>query len=53
MIARPVGENQRGGGGAQVGEVTRLGGVKKFPCFTCNLTTPPSRGAPSQEVSVR
>ena len=34
-----------GGGGPQVGEVTCLGGVKKHPSFTCNLTTPPSRGA--------
>ena len=53
MIALPVGENQRGGGGPQVGEVTCLGGVKKYPSFTCNPTTPPSRTALSQEVSVR
>ena len=53
MIARPVGENQRAGGRPQVGEVTCLGGVKKYPSFTCNLTTPPSRGALSQEVSDR
>ena len=38
-----------GGGGPQVGEVTRLGEVKKWPSFTCNLTTPPSRGALSQD----
>ena len=28
-----------GGGGPQVGEVTRLGGVKQKPSCTCNLTT--------------
>ena len=28
-----------GGGGPQVGEVTRLGGVRKEPSSTCNLTT--------------
>ena len=38
-----------GGGGPQVGEVTCLAGVKKSPSFTCNLTTPPSRGAVSQD----
>ena len=37
-----------GGGGPRVGEVTCLGGVKKYPSFTSNLTTPPSRGALSQ-----
>ena len=36
-------------GGPQVSEVTRLGGVKKYPSITCNLTTPPSRGALSQD----
>ena len=30
-------------------QVTRLGWVKKQPYFTCNLTTPPSRGALSQD----
>ena len=38
-----------GGGGPQGSEVTRLGGVKKYSAFTCNLTTPPSRGALSQD----
>ena len=38
-----------GGGGPQVGEVTRLGGVRNYPSFTCNLTTTPSRGALSQD----
>ena len=38
-----------GGGGPQVREVTCLGGVKKYPSFTCNLTTPPSRCALSQD----
>ena len=37
------------GGGPQVGEVTCLGGAKKYPSSTCNLTTPPSRGALSQD----
>ena len=37
-----------GGGGPQVGEVTCLCGVKKLPFFICNLTTPPSRGAPGK-----
>ena len=27
----------------------RWGGVKKYPSFTCNLTTPPSRDALSQD----
>ena len=38
-----------GGGGPQVGEVTRLGGVRKEASFTCNLTTPPSWDAHSQD----
>ena len=38
-----------GGGGPQGGEVTRLGGVKNCPAFTCNLTTTPSRGALTQD----
>ena len=38
-----------GGGGPQVGEVTRLGGLKKNPSFICNVTAPPSRGALSQD----
>ena len=29
-----------GGGGHQVGEVTRLAVVEKLNAFTCNLTTP-------------
>ena len=29
-----------GGGGPQVGEVTRLAVVEKYNAFTCNLTTP-------------
>ena len=29
-----------GGGGPQVGEVTRLAVVKKYNAFTCNPTTP-------------
>ena len=33
-----------GGGGPQVGEVTRLAVVEKWPAFTCKLTTPGSRG---------
>ena len=33
-----------GGGGPQVGEVTRLAVVEKWPAFTCKLTTPESRG---------
>ena len=33
-----------GGGGPQVGEVTRLAVVEKWPVFTCNLATPGSRG---------
>ena len=33
-----------GGGGPQVGEVTRLVVVEKWPAFTCKLTTPGSRG---------
>ena len=37
------------GGGPQVGKVTRLGWVKTITSFTCNLTTPPSRGALSQD----
>ena len=28
-----------GGGGPQVGEVTRLAVVEKWPAFTCKLTT--------------
>ena len=32
-----------GGRGPQVGEVTRLGVVEKWPAFTCKLTTPGSR----------
>ena len=36
-------------GDTQVGEVTRLGEVKKLPSFTCNLTTPLSWGALSQD----
>ena len=31
-----------GGGGPQVGEVTRLAVVKKLHAFTCKLTTPGS-----------
>ena len=31
-------------GGLQVGEVTRLAVVEKWPAFTCKLTTPGSRG---------
>ena len=38
----------RGGRVPQVGEVTRLGGVRKKPSISCNTTTPPSRGALSQ-----
>ena len=38
-----------GGEGPQVGKVTRLGGVKKYLFFACNLTTPSSRGALSQD----
>ena len=38
-----------GSGGPQVDEVTCLGGVKKYPSFTCNLTTPPPRGAHFQD----
>ena len=34
----------RGGGGPQVGEVTRSGGVKTLPAFTRNLKTTPLRG---------
>ena len=30
-------------------EVTHLGGIKKKPSFTCNLTTPPSWGALSED----
>ena len=33
-----------GGGGPQVGEVTRLAVVEKWPAFTCKLTTLGSRG---------
>ena len=33
-----------GGGGPQVGEVTRLAVVEKWPAFTCKLTTPWPRG---------
>ena len=33
-----------GGGGPQVGEVTRLAVVEEWPAFTCKLTTPGSRG---------
>ena len=33
-----------GGGGPQVGEVTRLAVVEKWPGFTCKLTTPGSQG---------
>ena len=33
-----------GGGGPQVGEVTRLAVVEKWPAFTWKLTTPGSRG---------
>ena len=34
-----------GGGGPQLGEVTRLAMVEKWPAFTCKkLTTPRSRG---------
>ena len=33
-----------GGGGPQVGEVTRLAVVEKWPGFTYKLTTPGSRG---------
>ena len=33
-----------GGGGPQVGEVTRLAVVEKWPAFTCTLKTPGSRG---------
>ena len=33
-----------GGGGPQVGEVTRLAVVEKWPAFTCKVTTPGSRG---------
>ena len=33
-----------GGGGPQVGEVTRLAVVEKWLVFTCKLTTPGSRG---------
>ena len=39
----------QGGGEPQAGEVTRLRGVEKQPFFTCNLATPPSRGALSQD----
>ena len=38
-----------GGEGPRVGEVTRLGGVRKEPSSTCNLKTPPSWGALSQD----
>ena len=37
------------GGDPQVVEVTDLGGIKKKTSFTCNLTTPPSRGALSED----
>ena len=33
-----------GGRGPQVGEVTHLAVVKKWPAFTCKLTTTGSRG---------
>ena len=33
-----------GGGGPQVGEVTHLAVVEKWPAFTCKLTTLGSRG---------
>ena len=33
-----------GGGGPQEGEVACLAVVKKWPAFTCKLTTPGSRG---------
>ena len=33
-----------GGGGPQVGEVTRLAVVEKWPAFTCKLVTPGSWG---------
>ena len=33
-----------GGGGPQVGEVTCLAVVEKWPVFICKLTTPGSRG---------
>ena len=33
-----------GGGGPQIGEVTRVAVVEKWPAFTCKLTTPGSRG---------
>ena len=33
-----------GGGGPQVGEVTRLAVVEKWSAFTCKLTTPGPRG---------
>ena len=33
-----------GGGGPQVGEVTRLAVVEKWLAFTCKITTPGSRG---------
>ena len=32
-----------GGGGPQVGEVTHLAVVEKWPAFTCKLTTPGPR----------
>ena len=38
-----------GGGEPPVGQVTSLSGVKKYSSITCNLSTPPSRGALSQD----
>ena len=51
-ISLPFSTNQQrelraclhGGGGPQVGEVTRLAVVEKCLAFTCKLTTPGSRG---------
>ena len=41
-----------GGGGPQVGEVTRLAVVEKKPAFTCQPTTPGSRGEVSRGCCV-
>ena len=42
-----------GGGGPQVGEVTRLAVVEKWLAFTCKVTTPGSRGDVSKSCYVQ
>ena len=43
-VFNPLRACLHGGEGPQVGEVTRLAVVEKWPAFTCKLTTPGSRG---------